>query len=435
MDNINLNLDSSAAAALDPKASPKASAQPQSLFRHADFMKLWTGETISEFGSKVGGVAITFLAVIALHATPAQMAALAVWRTVPALLFSLFAGVWVDRLRRRPLMIGADLANIVLLASIPAAAAFGRLRIEQVYLVMFLTSLADILFSVGYRAYLPTLVGRDAIAQANSILSATEAVAEMGAFGLAGWLVQWLTAPIAIATDAASFVFSAIFLRLIKTPEVAPTRREDSRVASEIIAGARAIFDDTRLLAIASSAAVGAIAQGLFSTVYALYFINELGFHPGPLGMIYATGGAASFVGAALSARASKRIGATRAMALGLAAMGAGFALLTFAHGAGAVSIALLVGQQLVGDSFGTIYFVTQMSVMQKIAPPRMLGRVIAGVRFLGLGAGLIGSLVGAVMSEVFGLRYAIGFGALLLFLAAAILMIMLEVGEPATES
>ena len=431
MDNINLNLDSSAAAAIDSKAS----AQPQSLFRHADFMRLWTGETISEFGSKVGGVAITFLAVIALHATPAQMAALAVWRSVPALLFSLFAGVWVDRLRRRPLMIGADLANIVLLASIPAAAALGRLRIEQVYLVMFLTSFADILFSVGYRAYLPTLVGRDAITQANSILSATEAVAEMGAFGLAGWLVQWLTAPIVIATDAVSFVFSAVFLRLISTPEPAPMRRKDSRVASEIIAGARAIFDDARLLAIASSAAVGAIAQGLFSTVYALYFINELGFQPGPLGLIYATGGAASFVGAALSARASTRLGAARAMALGLAAMGVGFALLTFARGAGAVSIALLVGQQLIGDSFGTIYFVTQMSVIQKIAPPRMLGRVIAGVRFLGLGAGLIGALVGALMSDLFGLRYAIGFGALLLFIAAGILMIMLEVGESATVS
>ena len=202
-------------------------------------MKLWTGETISEFGSKVGGVAVSFLAVIALHATPAQMAALAVWRTVPALLFSLFAGVWVDRLRRRPLMIGADLANIVLLASIPAAAAFGRLRIEQVYLVMFLTSFADILFSVGYRAYLPTLVGRDAITQANSILSATEAVAEIGAFGLAGWLVQWLTAPIAIAVDSVSFVFSAIFLRLISKPEDAPTRRKDSRVARDILDGAR----------------------------------------------------------------------------------------------------------------------------------------------------------------------------------------------------
>jgi len=425
MDNTNPILDSADASPLDIK--------PPSLFRHPDFMKLWTGETISDFGSKVGGVAISFLAVIALHATPAQMAALAIWRTVPALLFSLFAGVWVDRLRRRPLMIGAELANIVLLASIPAVAAFGRLRIEQVYLVMFLTSFADILFSVGYRAYLPTLVGRESITQANSILSATEAVGEMGAFGLAGWLVQWLTAPIAIAVDSVSFVFSVIFLRLITKPEDVPKQRRDSRVAREILDGARCILDDSRLLAVASSAAVGAIAQGIFSTVYALYFINDLGFKPGPLGMIYATGGAASLVGAALTTRTTERFGVGRAMALGLAAMGLGFSLLTFAHGAGLISVALLVGQQLIGDSFGTIYFVTQMSLIQKIAPPRMLGRVVASVRFLGLGAGLLGALVGAAMGSVIGLRYAIAFGALLLFIAAAII-VMSEVEVIAEE-
>ncbi|HVN27840.1 MAG TPA: MFS transporter [Candidatus Binataceae bacterium] len=408
-------IETAGASALDGKQ--------QSLFRHADFMKLWTGETISEFGSKIGGVAITFLAVIALHATPAQMAALAVWRTVPAIMFSLFAGVWVDRMRRRPLMIAADVANLALLASIPIAAAVGKLRFEQVYLVMFLTALADILFSVGYRAYLPTLVGRDAIAQANSILSATEAVAEMGAFGLAGWLVQWLTASIAIGVDAVSFIFSAVFLGLIRTPESAPMRRKDSRVASEIIEAARAIADDSRLLAIAVSAAVGATAQGIFGTVYALYFINELGFRPGPLGMIYATGGAASFIGAAMSSRVADKLGAERAMALGLAAMGLGFALLTFAHGAGIVSVALLVGQQIIGDSFGTIYFVTQMSLMQKIAPSQILGRVIAGVRFLGLSAGLIGSLLGAALTDAMGLRYAIASGALLLFIAAGIIL------------
>ena len=408
---------------LDMSGGSPLGAKPQTLFRHADFMKLWTGETISEFGSKVGGVAVSFLAVIALHATPAQMAALAVWRTMPSLLFSLFAGVWVDRIRRRPLMIGADLANIVLLASIPAAAALGKLRIEQVYLVMFLTSFADILFSVGYRAYLPTLVGREAITQANSILSATEAVAEMGAFGLAGWLVQWLTAPVAIAVDSASFVFSAIFLRLITKTENVPVRRKDSRVGREIVDGARCILDDSRLFAIAASAAVGAVANGIFATVYALYFINELGFAPGPLGMIYATGGAASFIGAAITTRTVDRLGIGSAMASGLAAMGMGFSLLAFAHGAGIVSIALLVGQQLIGDSFGTIYFVTQMSFIQKIAPARMLGRVVAGVRFLGLGAGLTGSLLGALIGDRIGLRYSIAFGAVLLFLAAAIIM------------
>jgi MFS family permease len=412
MDNINLE---SSGSSLEVKT--------QSLFRHADFMKLWVGETISEFGSKVGGVAISFLAVIALHATPAQMAALAVWRIVPALMFSLFAGVWVDRIRRRPLMIAADLANLALLGSIPIAAMLGMLRIEQVYLVMFLTSFADILFSVGYHAYLPTLVGRDAITQANSILSATEAVAEMGAFGLAGWLVQWLTAPIAIATDAVSFVASAVCLRLIAKPEDVPTRRQDARVAREVLEGARAIVDDSRLLVVASSAAVAAIANGIFGTIYALYFINELGFQPGPLGMIYATGGAASFVGAAITTRMVDKVGIRRAMALGLAAMGLGFALLTFAHGAGIVSIALLVSQQLIGDSFGTIYFVTQMSLIQKVAPLQMLGRVVASVRFLGLGAGLIGALLGALAANLMGLRYAVGFGALLLFVAAGIVM------------
>jgi MFS family permease len=401
-----------------------------SLFRHADFMKLWTGETISEFGSKVGGVAISFLAVIALHATPAQMGMLAVWRTVPAILFSLFAGVWVDRLRRRPLMIAADLANIILLGSIPAAAMLGRLRIQQVYLVMFLTSFADILFSVSYRAYLPTLVGREAIVQANSILSATEAVAEMGAFGLAGWLVQWLTASIAILTDSISFVFSAIFLRLIATPEDAPMRRKDSRVAREILDGARCIGEDSRLLALASSAAVGAIAHGIFGTAYALFFINQLGFKPGPLGLIYATGGAASLVGATLSGRVASKIGVGNAMALGLAGMGAGYSLVTFAHGAGVASIAFLVGQQLLGDSLGTIYFVNQISVVQKIAPPQMLGRVVAGMRFLSLGAGLIGALGGALIGETIGLRFAILIGTILLFGAAVIIM-MTPIGEP----
>ncbi|HLX37296.1 MAG TPA: MFS transporter [Candidatus Binataceae bacterium] len=419
MDNINLE---SGASPLEVK--------PANLFRHADFMKLWVGETISDFGSKVGGVAISFLAVIALHATPAQMAALAVWRTAPALMFSLFAGVWVDRIRRRPLMIAADLANLALLASIPVAAMFGMLRIGQVYVVMFLTSFADILFSVGYRAYLPTLVGREAIAQANSILSASEAVAEMGAFGLAGWLVQWLTAPIAIATDAVSFVFSAVCLRLIVKPEDTPVHRNDSRVAREIIDGARAIIDDSRLLAVTSSAAVAAIASGIFGTVYALYFINELGFQPGPLGMIYATGGAASLVGAAVTTRMVDKLGVGRAMALGLAAMGVGYALLTLAHGAGAVSIALLVGQQLIGDSFGTIYFVTQTSLIQRVAPSQMLGRVVASVRFLGLGAGLIGSLLGALTASVIGLRYAVGLGALLLLVAAAIVMSAVEGSE-----
>ena len=288
---------------------------------------------------------------------------------------------------------------------------------------MFLTSFADILFSVGYRAYLPTLVGREADTKANSILSATEAVAEIGAFGLAGWLVQWLTAPIAIALDSVSFVFSAVFLGLISKPEETPDAAQGfadgarnsrtARIRSSMIRGcsrlprARPSVRSRRESSERSTRCTSS---------------TTLGFRPGPLGMIYATGGAASFVGAALTTRTTERLGIGRAMAVGLAAMGLGFALLTFAHGAGIVSIALLVGQQLIGDSFGTIYFVTQMSFIQQIAPSRMLGRVVASVRFLGLGAGLVGALLGALIGNLIGLRYAIAFGSALLLVAAAII-------------
>jgi len=393
---------------------PVKAARPESLFRHSDFMKLWTGETISQFGSVIGGVSISFLAVIALHATPGQMGALTVWRTVPALLFSPFAGVWVDRLRRRPLMIAADIANMVLLGSIPLAAALGSLRIEQVYIVSFTTALADIVFGVSYHTYLPSLVGRDRIARANSILTATEAAAETGGFAIAGWLVQWFTAPIAILVDAISYVFSILFLLLIGKREDPPPPRGASHIKHEIHDGARAIIEDRRLLAVASAATVVAIGQGIFGTVYALFFINELGFTPGPLGVIYATGGAASFLGAAVSVRAAERMGPGSAMTCGLLGWGMGYALVSFAHGSAAISIGLLVAQQLIGDFWGTIYSVTYLTLVQQIAPQKKLGRVLASIRFLGLCARLAGAGLGALLGAAIGLRYVIAIGAIL---------------------
>lgn len=406
------------------------SAQPKesnSLLRHADFVKLWTGEAISEFGSKLGGVAMSFLAVISLGATPIQMGILHAFWTAPALLFSLFAGVWVDRLRRRPLMIAADLVNLAVLASIPIAAALGRLRIGQLYAVMFVTAFADTLFDVGYRAYLPSLVGRDSIARANSMLSATESVAEVGGFALAGWLVQWLTAPIAILIDSVSFIFSALFLSLIGKPEEAPARRDRRGVAGDIVEGARFLLDDPRLLAIALSAAMASIANGIMSALYMLYFVNQLGFAPGPLGMIFATGGGAALIGAAFAPRIADRIGIWPAMALGLAGMGAGYGLITLAHGAGPSSVALLVAQQLLGDSAGTVYFVLSTTLLQRIAPQHIIGRVVAGMKFLGLAAFLLASLGGGFLGQAIGFRASLVIAAVALMAGAAIAAPMRE--------
>jgi predicted MFS family arabinose efflux permease len=169
-------------------------------------------------------------------------------------------------------------------------------------------------------------------------------------------------------------------------------------------------------------AAINAIAQGIFGTLYTLFFVNELGFTPGPLGVIYATGGAASFFGAAVSVRAAERLGPGSAMTLGLLGWGVGYALVSFAHGAGALSIGLLVAQQLIGDFSGTIYSVTHLTLVQQIAPPEKLGRVLAGIRFLRLCAILAGAGLSALLGAAIGLRYVIAVGAILVICAGVLI-------------
>ena len=220
------------------------------LFRHPDFMKLWAGETVSLLGTRMGDVAISFAAVIALKATPFQIGLLAAAGTVPTLVMSLFVGVWVDRVRRRPILIATDIGRTIVLGTIPLAAIFGALRMTQLYVVMLLDAVLDLFFSVAYHSYLPSLVNREDLVDANSKLTASAGVAEAGGFGLAGWLVQWLTAPFAILIDAISFLASALAIALIRTPEPAPApRAKDTSVAREIADGARLIFSDRRLRA------------------------------------------------------------------------------------------------------------------------------------------------------------------------------------------
>jgi hypothetical protein len=180
------------------------------LWRHADFMRLWAGQTISVFGSLIGATAIGFTAILTLHATPFQLGMLAALRLAPGFLTGLIAGAWIDRLRRRPILIGADIGRALLLATIPLAATLRQLRIEQLYIVTFLVGILSIFFDVAYESYLPSLIGRDQLIEGNSKLSASASVAEFGGLGLAGWLVQLFTAPVTILIDAVSFVISAI---------------------------------------------------------------------------------------------------------------------------------------------------------------------------------------------------------------------------------
>jgi hypothetical protein len=413
------------------KESIGGSARRRSvLFRHADFMKLWTGETVSLFGTRMGDVAIGFAAVIALKASPFQMGILAASRIVPTLVLGLFAGVWVDRMRRRPILIGTDIGRFIVLGTIPIAAMFAALTMPQLYAVILAYSALDLFFDVAYRSYLPSLVAGEDLLDANSKLTASAGVAEAGGFALSGWLVQWLTAPFAILIDAISFLASALAIALIRKPEPAPApRARDTSVAREIAVGARLIFSDGRLRAFGMIAVVGGFANSLVSTMYMLFVINALGFQPGILGVIFAVGGASSLFGALAARRAADTLGTGMAMVVGLALEGVALMLLPIARGAGPGSIALLVAQQLVGDCAATVYFINAVSLIQTVTPKPMLGRVNASLRFVGLGSVLVGQLVAGLAGGIIGLRATIAIGAAGLWVTAALLAFS-EVGS-----
>jgi len=382
------------------------------LWRHADFLRLWSGQTISVFGSMVGGAAMSFTAILALGATPFQMGVLNATQLVPGFLAGLFAGAWVDRVRRRPLLIGADLGRALVLATIPLAALLRILRIEQVYLVALVVSILSIIFNVAYQSYLPSLIGKEDLLDGNSKLSASAAVAEFGGFSIAGWLVQALTAPFAILIDAASFGVSALTLGLIRRrePPAAPPAGRPS-LGREISEGLKAVLEQPLLRASAAAMLAHELAGGMYGALVVLYMSRGLGFNPGLLGMIWAVGGASSFIGAALAPRFTARLGFGPTLAAGLGVAGLTSLLIPLASGATLLSAALLAGAQL-GDGFYTVYEINEVSLRQGIAPEGVLGRVNATFQFISLGSALAGSLAGGALGEALGTRPVLVIGA-----------------------
>jgi MFS family permease len=376
------------------------------LWRNAEFVKLWTAETISVFGSMVSGAALSFTAILFVNATPAQLGLLRVADLLPKFLTGLIVGVWVDRLRRRPIMVVADLGRALLLVTIPAAALLHRLRIEHLYAVMFLTGLLTVFFDIANRSYLPTLIRREELVEGNSKLTASASVAEFGGFSLAGWLVQWLTGPMAVLVDAVSFLFSALFLGLIRTPEPPPIPAgERQRMRREIVEGLQVVLREPILLSLAVTTLILGLSGGMIGTVIAAFMVRTLGFHPGVLGLIWAVGGVTSLLGAMVAGPLARRLGIGPALALGLFISGLGLLAVPLARGATLLSGALLVANQMITDPAHTIYEINQRSLRQAITPDRVLGRVNASLEFVGLGAALLGALVGGGLGGKIGLR------------------------------
>jgi MFS family permease len=377
------------------------------LWRHPDFVKLWAGHTISRFGSEISQLAIPLTAALVLNASAFQMGLLGTFEFAPFLLLSLFAGVWVDRMRRRPILILADIGRAILLGSIPLAAVLGVLRIEQLYLVGVCTGILTVFFDVADQSYLPALVSREHLVEGNSKLEMSRSVAQIAGPGVGGALVQLVTAPVAILVDAASFLASAACIFAIRAPEPAPVRHAEGGGSMwvELREGLAVVLGNPLLRSIAACTATSNLCSNGMMAVYVLFVTRELGIGPALLGIIFAAAGPGALLGAVLAGRAANRfgLGATIIGASFLGGFGNLFVLL--ASGPELAVAGMLILAMFIGGISNPVYNINQVSLRQAITPDRLQGRMNASMRFIVWGTIPIGSLIGGALGDAIGLR------------------------------
>lgn len=381
------------------------------LHRHPEFGKLWTGQTISAFGSAVTGLALPLTAVVMLKASPLQMGVLAALGFVPHLALGLPAGVWVDRWPRRPVLIVTDVARALLLGSIPALALLGALSMEALYVVAVLTGVCTLFFDVAATSYTPALVGREDLLAGNSASALSSSLATTAGPALAGGLVQVLTAPVAIVVDACSFVVSAVCTCLIRSPELAAGPSERRSLLADIGEGLRALVADPILRPIIGSSTVGSFGGALQQALLVLYLTRALGLPPTLLGAVFAASGVASVLGALLAEPARDRLGPGPAIVGGVLLWCVGNLLVPLAHGPMLAVLALLLAGRLISGLGIPVYSINQITVRQAMVPYRLLGRVNASRRFLVFGVIPLGSLAGGALGQSLGLRQALFVG------------------------
>jgi len=375
--------------------------------RQTDFLKLWAAETISLFGSAISALALPLIAITMLNASALQVGLLRMLGEAPFPLFSLFAGVWLDRVKRRPLLIAADVLRGLLLLSIPVAARYGQISFFHLGLVLFGVGTLTVIFEVAHYAYVPALVKRAGLVDSNSKLQVSHSVAELGGPGIAGLLIQLFSAPLAVLADALSYFASAFLLRSISTAESEQkAANQSSSVWKDIGDGLRALLGDPllKVIIVASVLLVG--FSSAVVALYILYLSRDLGFSPAAIGLIFAVGGGASVSGALVAKRVAARIGVGRSIIGGWFIEGAARLLIPLAAGPGAVPI-LLASQVMMGGA-GTIANVHQWTFRQNAVPDHLLARVTASHRFLVWGTAAIGALLGGLLGSWLGLQTAL---------------------------
>jgi MFS family permease len=384
------------------------------LWSHSDFLKLWSGQTISEVGSQVSGLAIPWLAAVGLHATPLEFSVLGLLGFLPFILFALPAGVWVDRVRRRPLLIAGDAARAVLLAYIPIAWAIGILDIWQLMVLQFVIGICTVVFDVAYQSYLPSLVDREQLIEGNSKLQTTVAAAGIGGPGLAGVLIGVLTAPYAVALDAASFVISTLFMIPIRAQETLPERKEDEpkpKMLPELKEGVAYVVRHPHLKWIAMCTGSSNFFSQVAFSIGLLYMARTLHISSFWAGVVFAGFGVGSIVGALVTTRFQKAVGVGNAIWMPAVLFSLGGLAFPLAPKSFPIPV-LLIGTLAFGFG-GIAYNITQVSLRQAITPERIQGRMNATMRWIVWGTIPLGALAGGAIATAYSLRAALWVGAI----------------------
>lgn len=443
-----------------------ASTAPRgSLFRHPSYVKLWTAATVSLFGTQVSQIAIPFIAAVVLKASPGEVGLLTTIEFLPFILFTLPAGVWVDRFPKRRILVIGDLGRAAMLASIPTAAALGMLTIWQLYVVGFVNGAMTVFFDVADQSFLPTILEREELVEGNAKLQISQSSAQILGQPVGGGLVALLTAPVAVLIDAVSYVGSAsliLWIRLTSGGARAAGRRSDGGdptgpsaatatatdaeaslsptagaavggestterpalppddgdggMRSQIMAGLRYIGHHRYLANIAASTATSNLFGNIAFAIMPVYLYRTLGLSPATVGAIGGIGGAGVLVGALIASRVATRFGVGPVI-VGSILTGGIFGLLV-PLATPELAFWFLSASFFFGSVSGVVFNVNQVSLRQAITPSHFLGRMNATMRFLIWGTIPIGSLIGAGLSEVVGVHTTIWIGSILGVLA-----------------
>jgi Na+/melibiose symporter-like transporter len=389
------------------------------VWQRPDFRALWAAQTVSVFGTLISRTAIPFAAIIDLDASPIDLAILGACEMAPAFLLGLFAGAWVDRLPRKPIMIAADVGRALLLFLVPLLALLDSLSMGLLYVVAIGISVLSVFFDVAYRSILPAILPADELLEGNSRLSASASVAEAGSFSLGGWLVQLFTAPGAVLIDALSFLWSASWLRRMEIDERVKTVEEREPILDEVRDGLHLVWRNRTLRSLAGYSLSFDLAFNMFGAVFLLFVVDTLGFQPGVLGVIFAMGGVASVAGAALAGRITAALGFRQTIILMTVVMAIGQGGVVLATGVTAFAVLLLVVQQFLVDAPYTIVDVNAATIRQLSASEQWQGRINATFRVIAFGGSLVGTLLGGVIGEWIGLRPVLALSALFIGLGA----------------